>query len=93
MMNRVNFGKASGAVVDVCKGHGTYLDRGELHQIVRFIQGGGIDRARASEREQLKEEQRRLRDLQRDQLRLAASTSATAWNDRSLRDLLSALLG
>ena len=92
MMNRVNFGKSSGAVVDVCKGHGTFLDRGELHQIVRFIQGGGIDRARTAEREQLKEEQRRLRDLQRDQVRLSASTSASPWNDRTLSDFLSALL-
>jgi Zn-finger nucleic acid-binding protein len=92
MMNRVNFGKSSGAVVDVCKGHGTFLDRGELHQIVRFIQGGGIDRARAAEQEQLKEEQRRLRDLQRDQARLSASTSASPWNDRTLSDFLSALL-
>ncbi len=26
MMNRVNFGRVSGTVVDVCRGHGTYLD-------------------------------------------------------------------
>ena len=38
MMNRINFGKLSGTVVDVCKGHGTFLDSGELHQIVAFIQ-------------------------------------------------------
>jgi Zn-finger nucleic acid-binding protein len=51
MMNRINFGKSSGAVIDVCKGHGTFLDRGELHQIVRFIRSGGLDRARTAERE------------------------------------------
>ena len=45
MMNRVNFGKLSGAVIDVCRGHGTFLDAGELHQIVTFIQQGGLDRA------------------------------------------------
>jgi hypothetical protein len=28
MMNRVNFGRLSGTVVDVCRGHGTYLDAG-----------------------------------------------------------------
>ena len=92
MMNRVNFAKSSGAVVDVCKGHGTFLDRGELHQIVRFIQGGGIDRARASEREQLKEEQRRLRDLQREQSRHTPSGGSTTWNESALSDFLSALM-
>ena len=65
MMNRVNFGKLSGAVIDVCRGHGTFLDAGELHQIVAFIQGGGLDRARARSIEDLKEEERRLKDLQR----------------------------
>ena len=37
MMNRVNFGRLSGTIVDVCKGHGTFLDPGELHRIVEFI--------------------------------------------------------
>src|SRR4051812_9258497 len=61
MMNRLNFGKISGTVVDVCKGHGTYLDAGELHLIVRFIQGGGLEGARQRQIEDLKEEERRLR--------------------------------
>jgi Zn-finger nucleic acid-binding protein len=60
MMNRVNFGKLSGAVVDVCKGHGTFLDPGELHQIVTFIQGGGLERARAHQIEELRAEQRKV---------------------------------
>jgi Zn-finger nucleic acid-binding protein len=64
MMNRVNFASLSGAVVDVCKGHGTFLDGGELHQIVTFIQAGGLDRARAQKLEQLREEQRKLQNLQ-----------------------------
>jgi Zn-finger nucleic acid-binding protein len=61
VMNRVNFGRVSGTVVDVCRGHGTFLDAGELHQIVAFIQSGGLDRVRQIEIEQLKEEQQRLR--------------------------------
>jgi Zn-finger nucleic acid-binding protein/predicted RNA-binding Zn-ribbon protein involved in translation (DUF1610 family) len=64
LMNRLNFGRLSGTVVDVCKGHGTFLDRGELHQVVRFILEGGLDRVRRIEREELIEEQRRLRELQ-----------------------------
>jgi Zn-finger nucleic acid-binding protein len=65
LMNRMNFARLSGTVVDVCKGHGTFLDRGELHQVVRFILEGGFDRVRRIEREELIEEQRRLSDLQR----------------------------
>jgi len=60
MMNRLNFGRLSGTVVDVCKGHGTFLDAGELHAIVSFIQGGGLDRARQRQIEDLKEQQRLL---------------------------------
>jgi Zn-finger nucleic acid-binding protein len=64
MMNRINFGRISGVVVDVCKGHGTYLDPGELHAIVTFIQSGGLDRARERQLEDLKEEGRRLREAE-----------------------------
>lgn len=63
MMNRLNFGRLSGAILDVCSGHGTFLDRGELHHVVRFILEGGLDRARRAEREALKEDERRIRDL------------------------------
>ena len=64
LMNRVNFGKLSGTVVDVCRRHGTFLDAGELHQVVTFIQQGGLDRARERRIEELKEEEDRLRALQ-----------------------------
>jgi len=62
-------GKLSGAVVDVCRGHGTFLDAGELHHIVTFIQNGGLDRARAQQFEHLRDEERRLQDLQRKAMR------------------------
>ena len=62
MMNRLNFAKVSGTVVDVCKNHGTFLDRGELQAVVRFIQGGGLDRARQRQLQDLKEQEQRLRD-------------------------------
>jgi Zn-finger nucleic acid-binding protein len=62
MMNRVNFARLSGTIVDVCKGHGTFLDAGELQAIVGFIQGGGLDRARQRQIEDLKEQERRLKD-------------------------------
>ena len=64
MMNRQNFGRLSGAIVDTCHAHGTFLDRGELHQVVRFILDGGFDRMRQAELARLKEEQQRLRELE-----------------------------
>ena len=60
LMNRINFARCSGVVVDVCKGHGTWFDREELSRIVEFIRGGGLDAARAREKAALEEERRRL---------------------------------
>lgn len=60
MMNRVNFGRMSATIVDVCRGHGTFLDAGELHAIIRFIEGGGLDRARQHEKDELETERQRL---------------------------------
>jgi Zn-finger nucleic acid-binding protein len=64
LMNRLNFAHCSGVVVDVCKGHGTWFDRDELARIVEFIRAGGLDAARAREKQQLVEERRLLRQEQ-----------------------------
>ena len=86
MMNRVNFGKLSGAVIDVCRGHGTFLDAGELHQIVTFIQQGGLDRARTQKLEELRHEERRLKDLERKAVVERHATGATPWTTTSTWD-------
>ena len=65
MMNRVNFARISGVVVDVCKGHGTFLDPGELHAIVQFIHGGGLQRARTRQLEELREQEKRALEAER----------------------------
>ncbi len=64
MMNRVNFGRISGAVVDVCRAHGTFLDSGELQQIAAFIRDGGLERARGRQIEDLRLEQAKLREAE-----------------------------
>jgi len=91
LMNRINFGRLSGTVVDVCRGHGTFLDRGELHQVVRFIMEGGLDRARQAERDQLIEEQRRLQALGRGPAPISVAGSLGNWDELSLRKFLAAL--
>jgi Zn-finger nucleic acid-binding protein len=93
IMNRLNFGRLSGTIVDVCKGHGTFLDAGELHAIVQFIEGGGLDRARERQIEDLKEEERRLRLLQNPGHGSTIETriESSSWSESGLRALLDQL--
>jgi Zn-finger nucleic acid-binding protein len=51
-MNRVNFGKLSGVIVDVCRKHGTWFDAGELTRVVAFASSGGLEKTRTREREE-----------------------------------------
>lgn len=37
IMARRNFGRTSGIMVDTCKKHGIWLDRGELRRVVEFL--------------------------------------------------------
>ncbi len=59
MMNRINFGRRSGIIVDVCKDHGTWFDRDELPRAVRFVLDGGLEHAQKKEMEQLRDAARR----------------------------------
>lgn len=43
-MNRVNFARVSGVMLDVCRPHGAWLDAGELRAIRRFVRGSGLAR-------------------------------------------------
>jgi Zn-finger nucleic acid-binding protein len=64
MMNRVNFGRISGTVIDVCRGHGAFLDAGELHEIVSFVRQGGLERARTRRLDEIRDAEQRLKDLE-----------------------------
>ncbi len=59
LMNRKNFGKVSGVMIDRCGKHGVWLDAGELEKIRHFIADGGLDRSRdmdiAMNREKIRE--------------------------------------
>ncbi len=60
VMNRVNFARISGVIVDVCKAHGTWFDAQELPAVLDFVRRGGLDAARKRETASLVEERRRL---------------------------------
>jgi len=75
LMNRVNFARSSGVIMDVCKSHGVWLDRGELERVVGFIDAGGLTIAREHDRLQTAEEER-LRAMQRNLAARVANDTA-----------------
>jgi len=74
LMNRINFARCSGVIVDVCKGHGTWFDRDELSRIVEFIRAGGLEESRKREKEDIKEERLKLLEQQRVEARRSLLT-------------------
>jgi Zn-finger nucleic acid-binding protein len=82
LMNRINFARCSGVVVDICKGHGTWFDRDELSLIVQFIRGGGLEISRQKEKSEI--------EFQREQLRneqlLAANRAVNSFGRYSTDD-------
>jgi Zn-finger nucleic acid-binding protein len=60
MMNRKNFARISGVIVDECGTHGIWLDGGEMERIRRFIADGGLDKSRDREIEKNRENIRAL---------------------------------
>lgn len=60
LMNRSNFARSSGVVIDICKHHGAWFDADELPKIIEFIRKGGMDRYRQRELNEIKEERAKL---------------------------------
>jgi len=60
LMNRKNFARISGVIIDECKTHGVWLDGGELERIRRFIADGGLERAQDRRIDQNKQALREL---------------------------------
>jgi len=52
MMNRRNFGRRSGVLLDECRDHGTWFDASELQQALTWIRRGGETLAAEREREE-----------------------------------------
>lgn len=59
LMNRTNFARVSGVLIDRCKGHGYWFDAHELERVFAFIADGGMDKARSREVERQREQVRR----------------------------------
>ena len=59
-MNRKNFARISGVIIDECSKHGVWLDAGEFEKIRHFIADGGLERAQDREIEKNRIEIERL---------------------------------
>ncbi|HEX9545464.1 MAG TPA: zf-TFIIB domain-containing protein, partial [Pyrinomonadaceae bacterium] len=81
LMNRVNFARCSGVIVDVCKGHGTWFDRDELSGIIQFIRGGGLDLARQKEKQEIESERQELRTEQMVAASRASGSISLSYTD------------
>jgi Zn-finger nucleic acid-binding protein len=64
LMNRANFARCSGVIIDLCKKHGVWFDRNELSRIVDFIESGGLELSRTKEKRALEEQRRELNQQQ-----------------------------
>jgi Zn-finger nucleic acid-binding protein len=90
LMNRINFARCSGVIVDICKGHGTWFDRDELSSIVQFIRGGGLEVSRQKEKAELEFERQQLRAEQVAAAKRANSFGVYAAEDERLGGLSAA---
>jgi Zn-finger nucleic acid-binding protein len=98
LMNRINFARCSGVIVDICKGHGTWFDRDELNRIVEFIRAGGLEASRTREKAQLEDARHQL---EAEELAASSRRSSLLWRNEedhrlvgiaSVRGLLKILL-
>jgi len=80
LMNRSNFARSSGVIVDICKEHGVWFDVGQLPKIIEFIKSGGLDRVRRREKAELEEERRKIagerRELEMQEFRSGSSQTS-----------------
>ena len=65
LMNRTNFARMSGVIVDVCKDDGVWFDAGEVNAVIDFVERGGLERARRREEEERAAEHARLAEQRR----------------------------
>jgi len=61
LMNRQNYGRKSGVILDICGSHGIWFDLDELPRVLAWIQGGGEERAGQLAAEEARTEAREQR--------------------------------
>jgi Zn-finger nucleic acid-binding protein len=61
IMNRRNFARRSGVIIDVCRAHGIWFDHEELTRVLHFVKTGGLEKAKQEEDEERREKERSAR--------------------------------
>lgn len=61
MMQRRNYARRSGVIIDVCREHGIWFDNDELQRILAWIRAGGMQKARHRAKEEEREAETRRR--------------------------------
>jgi len=62
LMNRVNFARSSGVILDICKADGVWFDRDELRRVVEFVRAGGLEISRDRDRKEWQAAAKRRKD-------------------------------
>jgi Zn-finger nucleic acid-binding protein len=88
LMNRKNYGKRSNVIIDVCKEHGVWFDAQELSRVLAWVREGGLEQMRATEKEALRERERRLAQQQAQPSGLLHSGTSDDLGSAALSDLL-----
>jgi Zn-finger nucleic acid-binding protein len=93
LMNRQNYGRKSGVILDLCGAHGIWFDLDELPRVLAWIQGGGEARAGQLEAEEARAAARE----QRLETEVRSSLNDSSWGyaepNRNLLGGLVNLLG
>lgn len=58
LMNRSNYGRISGVILDSCREHGLWFDRDELRRVLAFVEAGGLDRSQERQIQELEDKKR-----------------------------------
>jgi len=56
LMNRKNYGRISGVIIDVCSEHGVWFDADEIERLIAWIRSGGLALSQELKQEQEKAE-------------------------------------
>jgi Zn-finger nucleic acid-binding protein len=93
IMNRKQFARGAAVIVDVCRGHGSWFDAGELPVIIQFVMNGGLERAEKAEIADQREAARKARsDAVYAQMQAnRTGTSTQTYQGTALADLFTAI--
>lgn len=83
LMNRRNYARSSGVIIDTCKDHGVWFDYEELARILTWIRRGGLQREQDRQKQELTELERRKRLERMDNTGPAGGGGGTLLGDSS----------